>query len=67
VATAAGFRSRITVRKDGRSADGKSILSLMMLAAKAGCEMTIEAEGEDEKEAVAALAALIEGIHAPEH
>ena len=39
--------------------DGKSILSLMMLAAVYGTELNIEAKGPDESEAVDALRELI--------
>lgn len=40
--------------------DGKSILSLMMLAAVQGTEISIEIDGPDEKSAMAAILALIE-------
>lgn len=39
--------------------DGKSILSLMMLAAVQGTEISIEVDGPDEKEAMSAILALI--------
>ena len=39
--------------------DGKSILALMMLAAVKGTELTIEADGRDEEDAVAAVISLI--------
>ena len=39
--------------------DGKSILSLMMLAAVKGTELTIQADGPDEETAVKAIVALI--------
>lgn len=41
--------------------DGKSILSLMMLAAVKGSEITIETEGADEETAIDAIISLIEG------
>ena len=40
--------------------DGKSILSLMMLAAVRGTELTIEVDGSDEERAMSAILALIE-------
>ncbi len=40
--------------------DGKSILSLMMLAAVQGTEISIEVDGPDEEQAMAAIIALIE-------
>ena len=44
--------------RDGR-VDGKSILSLMMLAAVKGSELHIEADGPDETEALQAICDLI--------
>lgn len=40
--------------------DGKSILSLMMLAAVKGTELNIEVTGADEEQAITAIVALIE-------
>lgn len=40
--------------------DGKSILSLMMLAAVQGTEITIEVDGPDEESAMSSILALIE-------
>ena len=60
VKTAAQFNSDISVIKDGLEVNGKSIMGVMMLAAEQGCQLTIRAEGEDEKEAIAALEKLIE-------
>ncbi len=54
------FESEITVEKDGNIANGKSILSLLMLVADYGSEIIIRAEGPDEQEAVEALAKLVE-------
>jgi len=61
VETARRYRSQIGVRSDTRKADGKSILGLMLLGAAAGTRIVIEAQGDDEAEAVAALSALIRG------
>ena len=58
VKLASGFQSQIRVARGGRSMDGKSILGLLLLAAARGAEILITAEGPDEGEAVAALAAL---------
>jgi len=41
--------------------DGKSILGILLLAASQGTLLEVSAEGEDEAEAVEALAALVEG------
>ena len=61
VHTANRFRSRITVARDGRAMDGKSILGILLLAASQGTRLVVSAEGEDEAPAVEALAALVEG------
>jgi phosphotransferase system HPr (HPr) family protein len=58
--TASKFRSRVTVSKGRQVADGKSVLSLMLLGAAPGVRITITADGEDEAEALAALAPLFE-------
>ncbi len=60
VETAKRFRSAVKVIKEGREADGRSPLSLMLLQVTPGVELTIRAEGPDETEAVDALVALIE-------
>ena len=61
VHTASRFRSRVTVSRNGRSMDGKSILGILLLAAAQGAQLRLVAEGEDEVAAVDALAALVEG------
>ncbi len=55
------YRSAITVEVDNSRADGKSIMQLMALGAMQGAKVKITASGEDAKEAVDALAALIRG------
>jgi phosphocarrier protein len=55
------FRSKITVSRDGRTMDGKSILGILLLAASQGTWMEVAAEGEDEAEAVEALVGLVAG------
>lgn len=59
VSTATAFNSKITVSKDGRHVDGKSIMAVMMLAASKGSQLQITAEGADEVAAMDALVALI--------
>ncbi len=53
------FRARITVLKDGTRVDGKSILGLLTLAAARGTKLKLTADGEDEKEALEKLGALV--------
>jgi phosphocarrier protein HPr len=58
--TASRFRSAIQVLKDTVAADGKSAISLMLLEAQQGTQLTIQANGEDEVAAVDALVDLVE-------
>jgi len=60
VQLAAHFKSDIRVLKDGSSVNGKSIMGLLTLVAALGLNITIEAEGPDAAEAVAALAELVD-------
>jgi len=53
------FKSRIWLEKDGRVADGKSVTSLLMLAAEKGSKIRIGAKGPDAQEAVEAVAKVI--------
>ncbi len=55
------FQSEITVRKDGQSVGGTSIMGLMMLAAAPGSCIEVAASGPDAEDALNALAALVEG------
>jgi phosphocarrier protein HPr len=49
------YESEITVRKDDESANGKSIMGILMLAAEEGSTVYIKAQGPDAKEAVERL------------
>jgi phosphocarrier protein len=60
VACTSAFSSRIHVGVNGQLVDGKSIMSVMMLAAGKGTVLDIEIEGRDEQEALAALQQLLE-------
>ena len=55
------FTSEILVQLDDDEVNGKSIMGLMMLAAPAGSELEVSAEGQDCYKAVDALGDLIEG------
>ena len=61
VHTASRFRARVTVSRNGKTMDGKSILGILLLAASQGTVLRLVADGEDEAAAVDALAALVEG------
>lgn len=58
---ASKFVSEVWIAKNGRRVNAKSIMGVMMLAAGQGSTVTVEADGPDEAEAVAAIGALIEG------
>jgi len=57
---AARFQAHIRVARDSREMDGKSIMGILLLAAARGSAITISAEGSDERDAVEALATLVQ-------
>ena len=61
VQTASRFDSDITVTREGGSgpADGKSLMSMLILTAGCGTPLTIVGTGKDAEEAVDALAELV--------
>ena len=58
---ASGFESRIRLLRDGREADAKSIMRVMMLAASKGASIEVVAQGADAAEAVDAIERLVAG------
>ena len=60
VKTATKFNSEIFVVKNGKKANGKSILGLASLAIERGARITVRIDGRDEKEARAAIEELID-------
>jgi phosphocarrier protein len=60
VQMATRFHSRILVRRDSRTMDGKSIMGVLLLAAARGTTIAISADGPDESDAVGALVQLVE-------
>ena len=54
------FKSKVTVTFDGQQVDGRSIVELLMLAARQGSQLTISACGDDAQAALAELVQLIE-------
>lgn len=60
VACTQSFSSSIKVGQAGELIDGKSIMSVMMLAAAQGTVLNVEIEGEDEEDAMSSLSALID-------
>ncbi len=60
VQTASKFASDISVTCENRTANAKSILTVLTLGAHQGAEITIKAEGEDAQEALDTLVKLVE-------
>lgn len=54
------FTSDITIVSDGDEVNGKSIIGIMSLGLYSGQEITLQADGADETEAVEYLANFIE-------
>ena len=53
VSTASRFAAEITIRREDRDANAKSIMRVMMLAASCGSVIEVQAKGEDAEEALA--------------
>lgn len=66
VNTAGGFESAVTLKYRDKSADAKSIMSIMMLAAAQGAELDLLVEGADESEALESVATLIDDFFGEE-
>ncbi len=56
---ASSFKSDVFMSRNGRRVNAKSIMGVMMLAAAKGSTVTLETDGDDEKEAIDALTGLI--------
>ena len=54
------FQSRVTVTRNAKVMDGKSIMGILLLAASRGSTIVISADGSDEADAVNALVELVE-------
>ncbi len=54
------FKSEIKITKDNVEANGKSILSVLLLAAPVGTELAFIIQGPDEEKAMLAIASLID-------
>jgi len=60
VQAATVHQSMITIKKGEKSGNAKSIMGILALGVQQGDEITINADGSDEAEAVSALMKLIE-------
>lgn len=62
VKLARDFESEISLKKDTKEANGKSIIGIMALGAQSGDEIEVCAEGEDSKEAIVKLAEFFDNL-----
>ena len=53
------FDSEVWLTRNGRRVNAKSIMGVMMLAAAKGSTVVVETEGEDEAQAMDAIARLV--------
>jgi len=60
VKVASKYKSEIIIYKDSLTANGKSIMGVMMLAAPKGSKIVLHAKGVDAKDAINDLKILIE-------
>ena len=60
VQRAKAFQSQISLAKNDKAVNGKSLLSVLTLGAEQGDQITLSASGEDAEAAISALAALLE-------
>ena len=60
VQTVNRFSAQVTISKDGQTADGRSIMGVLMLAATQGSTIEVEAAGQDAEQAVKAIEKLID-------
>lgn len=59
VSLASEFESEITLTRDGKQVNGKSIMGIMMLAAGRHVVLELRIDGVDEERAMAKLSALV--------
>lgn len=57
---ASRYRAQVRVSHGDRVVDGKSIMGILLLAARRGATITITADGADEQDALTALRQLVE-------
>ncbi len=59
VTTASAFTSQVRIGHDSKMVDGKSIMSVMMLAASKGTNLNLEVQGDDAQAAILAIKELV--------
>lgn len=60
VALTSSFSSEISIERNGKCVNGKSIMGVMMLAAAQGCDIQLKIDGPDENKAMTAIETLIQ-------
>jgi phosphocarrier protein HPr len=55
-----GFESDITLSRNGKTVNGKSIMGVMMLAASCGTAIEVDASGSDAEEALQQIEQLVQ-------
>jgi phosphocarrier protein HPr len=60
------FESAVTVTKDGRTGNAKSLVGLLKLSIGAGSTIMLRAQGPDQRAAVDGLVALLSELNEPE-
>jgi phosphocarrier protein len=61
VQNAKGFQSQITLSKNDKTVNAKSILSVLTLGAEQGDQVVLKADGDDAETAIDSLTMLLEG------
>ena len=62
VALASNFASEITIQKEGRKINGKSIMGVMMLAASQHSVVNVVIDGDDEEQAMTQIENLFNNL-----
>jgi phosphocarrier protein HPr len=60
VQTVNRFSAQVSISKDGQTADGRSIMGVLTLAATQGSTIKVEAAGHDAEQAVKAIEKLVD-------
>lgn len=64
---ASQYKSDVYIIRDEQKVNAKSIMGVMMLAAGLGVQVTIEAQGDDAPQALAAIQELFQNKFGEEH
>lgn len=61
VQLASRYRAEVELEKDGQRANAKSVMGVLLLCGAKGTKLTVHAQGDDARDAVEAIGALIAG------